>query len=165
MAHLIVIAYENEDRAKDALAEAFQLVREGAIELKSASVVRRRKDGALQLEETGDVGDRLATFGGAFWGLLLGAVVAAPVVGVALGAAAGHAAAKRNDLGIDDDFQRDIGEKLTPGRAALVLLGGAKDREQALREAGRLGGELLSTDLAPDAEEQLRRILEGARRG
>ena len=46
MAHLIVIAYENETWAKDALAEAFQLVREGVIDVESASVVRRREGGA-----------------------------------------------------------------------------------------------------------------------
>jgi uncharacterized membrane protein len=163
VAHLIVIAYENEARAKDALAEVFQLVREGVIDVESASVVRRREDGALQLAETGDVSDRLATFGGAFGGLVLGVAVAAPLIGTALGAAAGLAAAKRTDLGIADDFQREIGEKLAPGRAAVVLLGETKDREAARREAGRLGGELLATDLAPDAEEQLRRILEDAR--
>ena len=94
---------------------------------------------------------------------MLGIAVAAPLIGTALGAAAGLAAAKRNDLGIADDFQREIGEKLAPGRAAVVLLADAKDRKAARREAGRLGGELLTTDLAPDAEEQLRRVLEEAR--
>jgi uncharacterized membrane protein len=163
VAHLIVIAYESEERAKDALAEAFQLVREGVIELESASVVRRREDGTLQLAETGDVSNRLATFGGALGGLVVGVALAVPLIGTALGAAAGLAAAKRSDLGISDDFQREIGEKLAPGRAAVVLLGETKDREAARREARRLGGELLATDLAPDGEERLRRILEEAR--
>jgi uncharacterized membrane protein len=159
VAHLIVIAYDDEAQARDALATAFELRREGVIELESASVVRRRTDGAVQLDESADVGDRLATVGGAFGGLLVGVAVAAPVVGTALGAAAGLAAARRNDLGIDDEFQREMGMKLAPGRAAVVLLAEAKDAEAARREAGRLGGELLATDLAPDAEEQLREIL------
>jgi uncharacterized membrane protein len=84
-------------------------------------------------------------------------------VGTALGAAVGIAAARRNDLGIDDDFQRDMGRKLAPGRAAVVLLASAKDAEAARREAARLGGELLATDLAADAEEQLREILRAPR--
>ena len=162
MAHLIVIAYEDEEQAREALLTGFELQREGIIELKSASVVKRRADGAVELAETGDVSDRLATLGGAAGGLILGAALTVPVIGAALGVAAGVAAARRNDLGIDDTFQREVGEKLAAGRAAVVFLVAARDRETALREASRLGGELLATDLAPNLEQQLRRILRGS---
>ena len=162
MAHLIVLAYDDEERAKDALATAEDLRREGVITLESASVVRRRADGAVEFSEKGDVSDRWATAGGAFWGLILGAALAAPVVGIGLGAAVGALAARRSDLGIDDDFQRQIGEKLSPGRAAVVLLASATYREAAIREASRLGGELVTTDLPPDVEDRLRRAVASA---
>ena len=163
VSHLIVLAYDDEKRANEALFTAEELRREGVIHLESASVVRRRADGAVEFTEAGDVSDRWATAGGAFSGLILGAALAVPVVGIGVGAAVGALAAHFSDLGIDDDFQRQIGEKLSPGRAALVMLGSATDRDVAIREASRFGGELMATDLPPEVEDRLRRAVAAAK--
>jgi uncharacterized membrane protein len=163
VAHLIVLAYEDERQAKEVLRAAEELREEGVLRLESASLVRRTADGAVEFEETGDVSDRWATAGGAFFGLLLGAALSAPVVGIGVGAAVGALSARRSDLGIDDEFQRRIGEKLSPGRAAVVLLASATHREAAIREASRLGGELVTTDLPSDVEERVRRAVTSAR--
>jgi hypothetical protein len=53
-----VLAYDDEERAKDALGTAEHLREEGVIRLASASVVRRREHGAVEFTEAGDVSGR-----------------------------------------------------------------------------------------------------------
>lgn len=53
-----MLAYDDEERAKDALGTAEHLREEGVIRLASASVVRRREHGAVEFTEAGDVSGR-----------------------------------------------------------------------------------------------------------
>jgi uncharacterized membrane protein len=163
MPRLIVIAHESADAAKRALSGAQRLSEEGVLELKAGSVVTRSEDGAIHLSETADVGDRAATWGGAFWGGLLGLALGGPVLGAGIGAGLGRLSARRSDLGIPDDFQRSVAVKLPPGRAAAVILVEVHDPERALAEASSWGGELLETDLPPEGESELRKALERVR--
>ena len=61
--------------------------------------------------------------GGAMWGGFIGLLFLAPLFGMAIGAASGAAAGKMTDVGVDDEFIKQLGAKLPPGGAALIALG------------------------------------------
>jgi uncharacterized membrane protein len=58
---------------------------------------------------------------GAFWGLLFGLIFAVPLLGLALGGGMGALTASMADIGIDDDFIKEVRQKVTPGTSALFL--------------------------------------------
>ena len=77
---------------------------------------------------------------------------AAPVFLAAAAAGAGGAAlmAKLVDLGLDDDWLKQVGQWLDPGTSALVMLVSADVSPAVLKELGRYEGEVLYCTF-PDA--------------
>jgi hypothetical protein len=45
-----------------------------------------------------------------------------PLLGMAIGGATGAAAGAATDVGVDDNFMKELGEKLQPGGAAVFVL-------------------------------------------
>ena len=100
--------------------------------------------------------------GGGFWGLLFGLIFFVPILGLLVGAAMGAATASLADVGIDDDFIKEVREKVTPGTSALFALtsDGVPDK---VAEAFRgVDGELLHTNLSSEQEAQLREVFSEA---
>ena len=60
--------------------------------------------------------------GGGFWGVLIGLIFMNPLLGLVVGAGAGAVAGALSDVGINDDFMKQLAEKLTPGTSALFVL-------------------------------------------
>ena len=59
---------------------------------------------------------------GAFWGMLFGLIFFVPFFGLAVGAAMGALSGKFADYGIDDNFIKQMRDKVTEGTSALFLL-------------------------------------------
>jgi uncharacterized membrane protein len=97
--------------------------------------------------------------GGAMWGGVIGLLFLAPLVGMAIGAASGAAAGAMTDTGVDDKFMKELGARLEPGGAALLLLGRAEARDKVLERVGQYGGEVIQTSLSKEDEESLRAAL------
>jgi uncharacterized membrane protein len=95
-------------------------------------------------------------FGGAFWGLLFGLIFFVPLLGMAIGAATGALAGSLTDVGIDDDFIRDVRAQVTPGTSALFVMtsGAVLDKVGAAFEG--MDMELISTNLSDEQEQALR---------
>jgi uncharacterized membrane protein len=93
------------------------------------------------------------------WGGLIGLLFLAPVVGMAVGAASGALGGKMADVGVDDDFLKRLGEKLTPGSAAVIVLGRTDARDKVVDRVRPYGGELIQTSLGEEQEEHLRQAL------
>src|ERR1700694_218003 len=121
MSDLIAIAYPDHataERVRGRLGEAIQA---RIIELDDAVIVAREPHGKVKLHQSGSpVGAGAA--GGALWGVLIGLLFLAPLLGMAVGAAAGAASGALADYGVDDSFMKDLGAKLEPGGAALIVL-------------------------------------------
>jgi uncharacterized membrane protein len=94
--------------------------------------------------------------GGMFWGLLFGLIFFVPLLGAAVGAAMGAAMGSLADVGIDDDFIRQVREKVTPGTSALFAL--TSDAVMDKVEAAFAGQqpELIQSNLSDDQEKTLR---------
>jgi uncharacterized membrane protein len=159
MANLIAIAYPDKATAQEVLATLARLQTERSIELEDAVIVTRDQDGKVKLHQTTKTGAAGAT-GGALWGGLIGLIFFAPLVGMAVGAAAGGAAGALTDVGVDDRFLKDLGAKLQPGVAALIVLVHRSTPDKVVPEISRFGGEVIQSSLSDEAEAQLQAALE-----
>jgi uncharacterized membrane protein len=159
MSSLVAINYESRGTAEEVLNTLAQLQKEHSIALEDAVIVTRSDDGKVKLHQSKNLASTGAA-GGALWGGLIGLIFFVPLFGMALGAAAGAASGKLSDTGIDDQFMKDLGEQLQPGKATLILLVRASTPDKVLPAVAQYGGEVLHTSLDDEREQHLRRILE-----
>ena len=121
MADLVIIAYENEEKAEAARKKLFELQKEYLIELGDAVVAVRQADGTVKLNQLVNMTAAGAASGG-MWGALIGLLFLNPLLGAAVGAGAGALGGRFTDVGINDQFMKDTAAALTPGQAALCVL-------------------------------------------
>src|SRR4051812_837139 len=113
MSNLVVIGFDNE---ADAFAMRAALVRmqgQYLIDMEDAVVVTRDPKGRVQLHQPVN----LAAMGaarGTVWGSLIGLLFLNPLLGAAVGAGAGAFSGYLADIGIGDDFMKQLGATLKP---------------------------------------------------
>jgi len=160
MSTLVAIAYPDAETAERVRQELIQATKEHLVQLEDAVVVVREPDGKIKLRQaTSPAGAGAA--GGAIWGGLIGLLFLAPLLGMAFGAASGAIVGKMADVGINDDFMKELGAKLPAGGAALIALGSTGARDKLLERMAPYGGDVIQTSLSTEDEERLRSALEG----
>jgi uncharacterized membrane protein len=127
------------------------------ITLEDAAVVSwpqgNKKPKTRQLHSTAGAG---ATWG-AFWGFLFGLIFFVPFLGAAIGAGMGGMTGALADVGIDDDFIKEVREKVTEGTSALfALTSGATAPDKVVSELQQYDFEIISTNLPEEQEQKLR---------
>jgi uncharacterized membrane protein len=158
MSTLAAVAYPDFATAEKVRQELIDATKEHLVQLEDAVIVEHRDDGKIKLHQImGTTGAGAA--GGAMWGGLIGLLFLAPLVGMAIGAASGAAAGKMTDLGVDDNFVKDLGARLQPGSAALIVLGSTDARDKVIDRVKAYGGDVIQTSLGTEEEEQLRAAL------
>lgn len=160
MSDLIAVAYPDRETAERVRTELARMTAEHVIELADAVVVTRDDGGKVKLHQAAGSPVAAGATGGALWGGLIGLLFLAPLVGMAVGAAAGGAAGAASDPGINDDFMRQLGTKLVPGSAALIVLVTKSTPDKVLPRIREYGGEVLQTSLDAESEERLREALD-----
>ena len=159
MSDLVAIAYPDLATAQQVVSNLGEAQKAHLIELDDLALVEHRQDGKIKLHQTSLTGAGAA--GGALWGGLIGMLFLVPFLGMAVGAASGAAAGAASDTGADDQFMKDLGAKLQPGGAALIVLVRKMNVEKVLGEI-RIQGEVVQTSLDTDDEDALRGALAGA---
>jgi uncharacterized membrane protein len=89
---------------------------------------------------------------GAFWGFLIGMIFFVPFLGAAVGGMTGA----MSDVGIDDDFIKQVREKVTEGTSALFALTHGATVDKVVDELRQYDFEIISTNLPAEQENQLR---------
>jgi len=120
MEKMLVVAFNDESKAYEALQALNQLDAEGSIAIYAESVIKKNADGTVTVKQVDD-GFPIRTVGGTAIGSLLG-LLGGPV-GLAVGATAGALAGSISDLnvaGVDAEFLDDTATALTPGKCAVV---------------------------------------------
>ncbi|HTF72334.1 MAG TPA: DUF1269 domain-containing protein [Edaphobacter sp.] len=120
MDRMIVIVFDNENKAYEGKKALQQLADEGSIGLYAYAVLAKQPDGTATIKQ-GDTAGPLATLVGTSFGSLIG-LLGGPA-GMMIGAAAGMGAGAGMDfanLGIGEDFLDDVTKELKPGKFALV---------------------------------------------
>jgi uncharacterized membrane protein len=158
MSTLVAIAYPDAETAERVRTELIQMTKEHLLQLDDAVVVEHRADGKIKLHQAISTTSTGAA-GGALWGGLIGLLFLAPLFGMAIGAASGAAMGKMTDVGVNDDFMKELGAKTPPGGAALIMLGKAEAPERVLERVQPYGGEVIQTSLDTEEEERLRSAL------
>lgn len=157
MSTLTVWKFKTANGAENVLAKLTELQKQELIKVLDAAVVTwpegRKKPKTYQAVSTVGVG----ALGGAFWGMLFGLIFLVPLFGMIVGAAAGALSGKLTDYGINDDFIKDLREKVTEGTSALFLLTGqvTVDKVSDAFAADEVG-ELIQSNLSAEQEAKLR---------
>jgi uncharacterized membrane protein len=155
MSTLVAIAYPDRETAEKVRTELIAATKEHVVQLEDAVVVEHRADGKIKLHQAVST-TATGAAGGAVWGGLIGLIFLAPLVGMAIGAASGAVAGKVSDVGVDDNFLKQLAEKLEPGAAALIALGRSDAPEKLLERLRPYGGHVIQTSLDTEAEERVR---------
>ena len=118
----LIVSFPDENKAQEALETLKQLNAAHDVALSSAAVIRRDPDGKINIHETRDFNAKQGAVAGALAGGLIGLLRGNALAGAAIGTAVGFGASKVVDLGLPDDFLKQVGEQLTPGSSALVAI-------------------------------------------
>ncbi len=164
---VIGVLFGNTTEAAHLKAEVQKLQTEGLLKVEEAAVVMRDADGKVSYDTTSHIpGAGSGAAFGALWGLLLGSIFLMPVAGVAMGAAAGALGGHFGKVEVDQSFKQRLNDGLRPNTSALLLrVADVKQREEVLArlkafvEAEKLGGQVLYTNLSPDAEQAVQAAL------
>ena len=157
-ATLTVWKFSTPSGADTAIATLEDLQKQKLITVHDAAIVSW-KDGAnkpktRQLNNLAGAG----ALGGAFWGLLFGLLFFIPLLGAAIGAGIGALTGSLTDVGIDDDFINGVRDKVTPGTSALFVLTSDATVDRVHDAFAGQSGELVSTNLSHEQEQQLRTV-------
>jgi len=136
---LVVAVFDDERTAWDAVVTASTIAAQGQLGLHDACLVVRTADGTVHMRETHDISKTKAGWYGGAWGLLGGAILGVPIAVAAAGAGLGVFAARRRDLGVTDEFEREVAHRLNPGTSAAVVLVDDEHAAQIERAAQNRG--------------------------
>ncbi len=160
MSDLVAIAYKDVPTAQQVAGNLGEAVKAHEIELEDLVIVEHKDDGKIKLHQPSMAG--LGAAGGALWGGLIGLIFFMPLFGMAIGAAAGAAGGAMSDRGVDDNFMKKLGEELTPGSAALILLISKVSPDKIIPKI-EIPGTVIQTSLSNEDETALREALEKAK--
>jgi uncharacterized membrane protein len=158
MATFTVWKFDSAGGADEVLSTLERLQKEELIQVLDGATVSwpegKKKPKTQQLHSLAGAG----AMGGAFWGFLFGLLFFVPLLGLAVGAAMGAMAGSMGDVGIDDQFIKEVREKITPGTSAVFLMTQDAVQDKVAEELSSIKGhvELLHTNLTNEQEVKLR---------
>ncbi len=156
MGTLTVWKFDTADGADAAERILLDLSKQQLIKVSDAAVVTwpegKKKPKTRQASDMTGVG----ALGGSFWGLLFGLLFFVPLLGLAVGAAMGALAGSLSDVGISDNFIKEVREKVTPGTSALFVMTSDAVQDRVVEAFAHAKPELLATNLSSEQEASLR---------
>lgn len=160
MSELIVIGYDDLDRAEQAFGTVQELQRDQIVRLNGLAVVSVDSEGRTHVDTSSRVvGVTAAT--GALWGAIFGILFLLPAVGLLTGAALGGLVGRLSKSGVDEQFREQVGDLLKPGSAAVVLMASKLTEDKFTAAMQQHGGTLLKTSLSDQDEKELGEQLTG----
>lgn len=160
MSTLVVIGYNDQFKAEEIRLKLWKMQKEYLIDLEDAVVAVKDEKGKVKLRQAYDLTTAGALSGG-FWGTLIGLIFLNPLLGFAVGATAGAVSGALTDVGIDDNFMKELAATMTPGSSTLFVLVRHSTPDKVLDELKGTGGTVLKTSLSHDDEAKLQAALNG----
>ncbi|MGD1698968.1 DUF1269 domain-containing protein [Dapis sp. BLCC M229] len=158
MATLTVLKFPTTDGADQMISILSDLQKQELIKIQDAAIVSwtegKKKPKTRQLYDLKVLG----ALDGAFWGMLFGIIFFVPIFGMAIGAALGALSASFTDIGINDDFIKDVRTKVTEGTSALFLLSTDAVVDRVAEAIKDINFEIVATNLPKEQEEKLREM-------
>jgi len=167
MSSLVVLGFDGIHTADEVVNKARSLQKQNLIDLEDACVVERQSDGKVYVKQAVNLAAIGAAGGGlrgAMWGMLVGLLFMNPLAGMAIGGLAGAGAGALSgsliDIGIDDNFVKQLGETIPAGSSALFVLVKGVTEDKVLPEIVQFKPRVLKTSLSNEAEARLKAALE-----
>jgi uncharacterized membrane protein len=153
---LIVLVFDDEKAAFDALADLRRVEKEGAVQFDDTAVVSKDAHGKLHKKNEASTATEVGAVAGGFLGLLLMGLF--PIAGIALGVLGGATVGALLDQGVDRKFVKEVSDSLEPGKSALFLL--VRNANAAMLDVFKpYSGRIYQTTLSEDLENRLTRAL------
>jgi len=149
-------------KAEETRLKLRKLQSEFLIDLEDAVVAVKDAAGKIKLHQAIDLTTAGALSGG-FWGSLIGLIFLNPLLGMAVGAGAGAASGALTDVGINDQFMKDLASTMASGSSALFVLVRKSTPDKVLEELKGSGGKVLKTSLSHEDEATLQSALNAAK--
>jgi uncharacterized membrane protein len=162
MADLIVIEYDDMHTAEEVRLKLQKLQRGYLIDMEDAVVAVKDENGKVKLNQIHNLTAAGAVSGG-FWGALVGLIFLNPLIGIAAGTAAGAISGALTDVGINDDFMKNMAGGFKNGTSALFVLVRRVTPDKVLDELRGSGGKVLQTSLTHEQESKLQEALSAAK--
>lgn len=159
MSNLVVIGFDDEHTAFEMRAALAKMQKEYLIEMEDVVVVTKDEKDKVKLHQAVNL-TAAGAAGGGFWGMLIGMIFLNPLLGAAMGAGAGALSGKLRDIGISNNFMKELGETLTPGSSALFVLIRKATPDKVLEQLKQFKGRVVQTSLTAEKESELRAALE-----
>ena len=144
MRKLIAVTYDTEFKAEEVRLQFLKMQKSYLVSLEDAVVVEKKQNGKVKLHQMYNL-TASGAVGGGFWGVLIGLIFMNPLLGLVVGAGAGAVAGALSDVGINDDFMKQLAEKLTPGTSALFVLVDSDLTDKVLDALRGTGGTVLQS--------------------
>ena len=157
MSDLIVVGFKDEFKADEVMNELRRLQSEYLVDLEDAAVVVRNQEGKVKIKQAQEL-VAAGALSGSYWGLLLSVLFFNPIFAL-VGAAAGALSGALSDIGIDDNFMRDLGSTIEPGTSAIFVLVRKSTPDRVLADLSKFEGKVLRTSLSKEDEAKLQAAL------
>lgn len=161
-AQLIVVSYPDLFKAEEVRLTLMKLQKGYLIDLEDAVVATKDANGKVKLNQINNL-TKVGAVSGGFWGLLIGTIFLNPLLGAAIGASSGALTGALSDIGIDDQFMKNLAEKLAPNSSALFVLIRSVTADKVLPEIEKFGGTILQSSLNEADEAKLQAALDSVR--
>ena len=155
MSELIAFVYDNEGGAKSLEAELLDAQSEQKINVGDAALILRQQDGRAVLSHAATLVGR-GSMGGMLWGFILALVFWARWWGLSVGGALG-------DLGLEDDFVKEVGDSVGKGHSALVALVDDDMVAAVLKAADSSNPQVMRTSFSAQDEQVLKTVFQTTR--
>jgi uncharacterized membrane protein len=163
MSTLVVVAYDDPYRAEEVHLKLLRMQKDYLIDLQDAVFATKDKAGKIKLHQPVNLTAAGAVQGG-FWGALIGLIFLNPLIGMAVGATAGAVSGALADLGIKDNFLKEIGDNLKPNSSVLFVLVRQATPDKVLEELAGTGGKIVKSSLSHENEAKLQAALDAAKK-
>jgi len=162
MSDLVVIGYDDQFKAEEVRLMLWKMQKDYLIDLGDAVVAEKNDKGKVKLHQAQNLTAAGAASGG-FWGALIGLIFLNPLLGLAVGASAGAVSGALTDVGINNNFMKELAESLHPGSSVLFVLVRSVTPDKVLDELKGTGGKVLKTSLSHEDQAKLQAALSGAK--
>jgi uncharacterized membrane protein len=162
MSTLVVVGYDDPYKAEEIRLKLKQLQKDYLIDMEDAVVAVKDESGKVKLHQAVNLTAAGAVTGG-FWGSLIGLIFLNPLLGLAAGAAAGALSGALTDVGIDDNFMKDLAGTMKPGSSVLFVLVRKVTPDRVVEELKGTGGKILKTSLTHEDEAKLQAALSASK--
>ena len=162
MTNLVVIAFDDMLKAEEMRLKLLKMQKEYLVDLEDAAIAVKDDNGKVKLHQIHNLTASGALSGG-FWGALIGLIFLNPLLGMAAGAAAGAVGGALADIGVDDNFMKELATGFKNGSSALFVLVRKATPDKVLEELEGCGGKIIRTSLSHEEEAKLQAALDAAK--